>query len=269
MSPVPLTLSRTRPTAIDCLFALIGIALTGAVVLVTTDASGGDQGVRPSAAAAAAAAVAAPRPVAVPSPLRAPQPRHEVVPVTPTKTPQATAAPARRSTAPHPSRPTPYVPTGTGIWLYQWGHSDGGRAGEIVSRSRRVGLSTLFVRTGSSHDGFTGARPLRELLHATRGTDIRVVAWDFPVLRHPAHDARRLAHAARYMAANTSHVAAVAPDIETPAEGTFNAAWRVREYLRVLNRHLPPGVTILTAVPWPSRYRLADYPYAAVAKQSD
>jgi hypothetical protein len=64
-------------------------------------------------------------------------------------------------------------------------------------------------------------------------------------------------------------VAAVAPDIETPAEGTFNAAWRVHTYLTVLRRHLPRGVAILSAVPWPSRYRIADYPYATVAAHSD
>jgi hypothetical protein len=39
--------------------------------------------------------------------------------------------------------------------------------------------------------------------------------------------------------------------------------------MRALRKHLPADVTILSAVPWPSRYRIADYPYAAVAARSD
>jgi hypothetical protein len=163
-----------------------------------------------------------------------------------------------------------FIPTGTGMWIYQWHHTSGGHAAGVVARARRVGLSTLFLRTGSSHDGFTGSHPLGALLHATRGTSLRVVAWDFPTLRHPVRDAYRLARAAHFHRGGAGpHVAAVAPDIETPSEGTFNAAWRVRQYLHVLRRHLPKGVTILTAVPWPSRYRLADYPYRTVARGSD
>ncbi|HMC72470.1 MAG TPA: hypothetical protein VKJ07_25170, partial [Mycobacteriales bacterium] len=124
--------------------------------------------------------------------------------------------------------------------------------------------------TGSSWDGFTGGRDLSSLLRATRGAGINVIAWDFPRLRHPGRDALRLAHAAWIgRSSKGPHVAAVAPDIETPAEGTFNAAWRVRAYLRVLRHHLPKGVTILSTVPWPSSYRLGDYPYGTVAARSD
>jgi hypothetical protein len=156
------------------------------------------------------------------------------------------------------------------MWLYQWHHSNGGRARAIVSRAKRVGLSTLYLRTGSSWDGFTADRTLPALLRATRNSDVHVVAWDFPRLQRPARDARRLAHAAWLGRAHGGpHVAAVAPDIETPAEGTFNAAWRVRLYLHVLNQRLPKGVTILSTVPWPSAYRRADYPYRTVAAHSD
>jgi hypothetical protein len=128
----------------------------------------------------------------------------------------------------------------------------------------------LFLRTGSSWDGFSGRGPLEHLLRATRGTSVHVVAWDFPRLRHPVRDALRLARAARLgRTGGGPHVAAVAPDIETPAEGTFNAAWRVKSYLQTLRRHLPTGVTIMSTVPWPSSYRRGDYPYWTVARDSD
>jgi hypothetical protein len=155
------------------------------------------------------------------------------------------------------------------MWIYQWSASAGGHAGAIVRRARQVGLSDLYVRTGSSHDGLTGGGALSALLHATRGTSLHVVAWDFPTLRRPVHDARRLARAARVgRSGHGPQVAAVAPDIETPNEGTFNAAWRVNEYLVALRRHLPRDVSILATVPWPSRYRIGDYPYGAVAAHS-
>jgi hypothetical protein len=181
-------------------------------------------------------------------------------------------ATAQHTTKPHAKQgtePTRYVPTGTGIWLYEWRRSNHGNAQSIVHRARQAGLSTLYLRTGSSWDGFTGGSHLRQLLWASRGMGMHVVAWDFPRLRHPEHDAQRLARAARVRTASGLHVSAVAPDIETPAEGTFNASWRVSAYLRALRRKLPADVSILTAVPWPSRYRIGDYPYAAVAKHSD
>jgi hypothetical protein len=156
------------------------------------------------------------------------------------------------------------------MWIYQWHRTSGGHGAEVVARARKVGLSTLYLRTGSTHDGLSGGAALTELLDATRGTSVRVVAWDFPELWHPVRDARRLALSARIGRSGPGpHVAAVAPDIETPAEGTFNAAWRVRTYMTALRRHLPADVSILGTMPWPSRYRIADYPYRAVASRSD
>ena len=198
------------------------------------------------------------------------------------RTPVHAAMPAkanpRRASAPKPARhvarashaaPVRYIPTGTGIWIYEWRRTNHGDPQSIVRRARHANLSTLYVRTGSSWDGFNGGTHLRRLLAASRGTDVRVVAWDFPRLRHPGRDAYRLARAARVRVAGGRHVAAVAPDIETPSEGTFNAGWRVRTYLRALRHFLPADVSILTAVPWPSRYRVGDYPYGIVAAHSD
>ena len=181
------------------------------------------------------------------------------------------AEPARRVVhQPAPRRPVPFQPSGIGMWIYQWHHTAGGSPAAMVARAKQVGLSTLDLRTGSSWDGFTAGRTLPALLRATRGSDLKVVAWDFPRLKRPARDARRLVRAAWLgRAHNGPHVAAVAPDIETPSEGTFNAAWRVRLYLHVLRTHLPKGVTILSTVPWPSSYRRADYPYRTVAAHSD
>jgi hypothetical protein len=252
------------------LIALLAVAVFGAAVLTATS---------PDGAVASVAAVAAPANAPTATQPRVTHRRmvmrteRTVVRRTPERVvEQHAVAPRRTKTATRATdrRPTRYLPQGTGMWIYQWHKTSGGSAQRIVARAKHVGLSTLYLRTGSSWDGFTAHRTLPALLRATRGTDISVVAWDFPRLRHPAKDARRLARAARLARAHGGpHVVAVAPDIETPSEGTFNAAWRVRLYLHVLNKRLPRGVTVLGTVPWPSAYRRADYPYRTVAAQSD
>lgn len=256
------------------LIALVAVAVFGAALLTVTQTAVTQTTRAVSSVAAVGSSVTTPKPVPASTTHRrvAVRPERAVVHATPR--PPATHAPAtsHARTVPKPAhrQAIPYVPHGTGMWIYQWHRTNGGRAGQIVARAKNVGLSTLYLRTGSSWDGFTGGRTLPALLRATRGTDVSVVAWDFPRLRHPVRDARRLAHAAHFGREHGGpHVAAVAPDIETPSEGTFNAAWRVRLYLHALNNRLPKGVTVLSAVPWPSSYRRADYPYGTVAAQSD
>jgi hypothetical protein len=261
--------SRSRPLdlhGLDRLIALLGLAVFGAALLTV---------ISPAKAVPSVAAVSAPPATPAPAQVRVTHKRMAIrteraaVHATPQHATTAlVAAPRRTATAAR--RHTAYVPHGTGMWIYEWHHTRGGSASKMVARATHVGLSTLYLRTDSSWDGFTAQRTLPALLRATRGSTVNVVAWDFPRLRHPVRDAGRLAHAARVgRAGNGPQVAAVAPDIETPSEGTFNAAWRVRLYLHVLNKRLPEGVTILSTVPWPSSYRRADYPYRTVAAHSD
>jgi hypothetical protein len=267
------------PGALTRLIALSAVGAFGVATLVATTGSpvaGGQQSVAAArvddaptrsapdgrGAHAGAAGVAESSPTR-PTPARSPTARRSA------EQPKPAAAPA--AAAHHtPARPERWLPSGTGMWIYQWHKTGGGNGHAVVDRARRAGLSTLYLRTGSTHDGLSGAAAMTELLDATRGTPVHVVAWDFPELWHPVRDARRLARAARIgRAGDGPRVAAVAPDIETPSEGTYNAAWRVRTYMTALRRHLPPEVTILGTVPWPSRYRIADYPYTAVARHSD
>ncbi|MDQ1747966.1 MAG: hypothetical protein QOD07_2229 [Frankiaceae bacterium] len=185
------------------------------------------------------------------------------------------AVPARRqhptSHPPAHARNTPAtsLPTGTGMWIYRWDHSNGGQANAVIKRAKTVGLTHLFVRTGSSHDGFTGAGVLRAVLPAAHKAHLEVIAWDFPELDHPVADAARLAHAARFVLHGGLRVSAVAPDIETPAEGTSSTPGKVRAYLIALRKRLPADVAILATVPWPSAARIGHFPYPVVAAHSD
>jgi hypothetical protein len=178
-------------------------------------------------------------------------------------------APAARRAPAHAARKTvKWLPSGTGMWIYEWKRSNGGRPSAVVKRAKAVGLTHIFVRTGSSHDGYTGRDVLRAILPAAQKAHLAVIAWDFPELDHPQADAKRLARAAHYRL-HGAHVAAVAPDIETPAEGTSSTPGAVRLYLKTLRKLLPKNVAILATVPWPSSERVGHYPYAIVAGHSD
>lgn len=162
-----------------------------------------------------------------------------------------------------------WLPNGTGMWLHEWNRSESGSAKKVVARSKAVGLTHLFVQTGSSKKGWIGQEVLSELMPATKGTDLKVIAWDFPKLVNPEADARRLARAAWWNQKGAPMVAAVAPDVETGAEGTRLSSDRVKRYYAELRRRLPARTAILATVPWPSEKRTGWYPYTLTATYSD
>ncbi len=166
---------------------------------------------------------------------------------------------------------TKWLPSGTGMWTHMWDKTEGGDARAVVRLAQAAGLSHIFVRTGTKKGGFDGAPILSRLLPATRGTDLKVIAWDFPFLANPKADAMRLAKAALYVppGRGTPRVAAVAPDIETGSEGTRLTGHAVRIYYRELRRLLPKHIAILATVPWPSELRIGRYPYAESALYAD
>lgn len=183
----------------------------------------------------------------------------------PARTSVRRPVPARR-----PARPAArWLPTGTGMWLHDYTATLHGNGRAIVAHARLVGLSHLFVHTGSSHDGWIGTPALRSLLPAAKQGGVSVIAWDFADLKNPVADARRLASAALFRCTGCARVRAVAPDIETAAEGTRISGANVVRYYRELRRWLPSDVAILATVPWPSEMRVGRYPYVATAQLVD
>lgn len=237
---------------------------------------------QPSSTAPAAAPVAAPS--APPEPARS-APQSLAAPTTTSllgghapelSTPARTAPvakprpkPAGRGKAKPAAKVDRWLPTGTGMWLHDWRRSERGHAPKVIIRAKQVGLSHLYVQTGSTRKGWIGEEVLSQLMPATKGTDIKVIAWDFPKLIDPEADARRLARAAWWNRKGAPMVAAVAPDVETSAEGTRLSTERVRRYYAELRRRLPARTAILATVPWPSEKRTGMYPYAATAPYSD
>jgi hypothetical protein len=185
--------------------------------------------------------------------------------------PPAPAAPPVAEAAPPAPAPAPqrWLPSGTGMWLHEWHRTEGGNSAAVVARAQAAGVSHLYVQTGSTGKAFIGTEALDELLPATSGTDIKVIAWDFPKLVDPEGDARRMAHAALWHVPGAPRVAAVAPDIETASEGTRLSPDAVVRYYTALRAALPPDIAILATIPWPSEKRTGFYPYAETAAHSD
>jgi hypothetical protein len=265
-SPHRLIPRTVVPAAWSQLTAVVTVGAIGVTALAAAQTSRG--GMRPTAAAEPRAAVthaAAPRPELPVRRADAAPVVHLAPPVA--RHPERVTVPHRPVASPRTAR---WLPSGTGMWIYQWKHTQHGNAAAVVARARAAGLTHLFVRTGSSHDGWQGSAVLPALLPAAGRADIKIVAWDFPELKAPVADARRLARAAWFdRRPGHPHVAAVAPDIETPAEGTKAGSARVALYLRSLRHLLPSNVAILTTVPWPSGVRRGHYAYGTVARYSD
>ena len=147
--------------------------------------------------------------------------------------------------------------SGKGIWLTIW---PGSRVdvSAIVATARAAGLKQLWVRTGSSQNGFYGGTTLREFVTAAHAAGVSVVAWDFPTLSNPAADAARAAMAFR------AGADAFSPDIETTSEGTYLTARRVRYYLSLV-RAMAGDRPVIATVLRPTSYWLENYPYGAEA----
>ena len=271
LPPTPANL----PLAVRCISALAAVVvlvgLTATATSTSASAKANDAASAQVSAAAQPGAIRQLRPeLGIAQLLKARQAAPAVRPAAPVKA----AAPAHRpSSAPakvvEHAPVKRWLPTGTGMWLHEWNKSNGGDAHSILKRARQTGVTTLYVRSGSKKGGAEAPQVLRQLLPATKGTPVKVVLWEFVYLQNPEAEARRLAAAARIHVAGAPHVAAVAPDIETSAEGAATRYPAVVRYLRALRAALPPEIAILGTVPWPSELRVGKFPYQAVGHYAD
>lgn len=129
---------------------------------------------------------------------------------------------------------------------------------KVVATARASHLDQIWVRTGSTQNGFYGGPLLRRLVPAAHAAGISVIAWDFPTLSDPSADAVRAMDAFR------AGADAFSPDIEAAAEGTYLSSRRVRYYLSLVRRYAGSRPVVAT-VPAPDSYWLSFYPYQAEA----
>lgn len=147
--------------------------------------------------------------------------------------------------------------SGKGIWLTVRPQAPPNVA-SIVATARAAGLHQLWIRTGSTHDGYYGGATLKTLIPLAHANGIAVIAWDFPTMSNPSLDAIR---ARKVINAGVDGFGA---DIESAAEGTYLSARRVAYYLSLV-RTAAGNLPVVAIVPPPTTYWLANYPYAAEA----
>jgi hypothetical protein len=153
------------------------------------------------------------------------------------------------------------------IWLPQY--VEGGDAGAIVARAQAAGLTHLYVRTGSSVDGFNGAEFLDALLPVAHGAGLRIIGWDFPYFDDVSMDVARALEAIRYTTPSGDRIDGFSPDIETPAEGVVLTPENATAYGGTLRANVGPSYTLIATVPRPTNARQESYPYPEVVELFD
>lgn len=216
--------------------------------------------------------VAAPRPVP-------PDVVTPVTEVTTTSKPKATLKPARPSSTttstttplpPPPALPTPpAIPQGKGMWIWEPPRTESGNVTTILTRAKAVGLTHIFVRTGSTWDGFQNGQFLDQLLPFAHAAGLKVYGWDFPKLADTRLDVGRALQALNHVAPGGNRLDGFAADIETPAEGTAfrpDSAWVYGHYLR---DSVGPSTLLIAVVPNPTTQMRRQYSYDATVGPFD
>ena len=175
------------------------------------------------------------------------------------------AAPMADPTIPAARGP---LPVGKGMWMWLPEKVEGGNPEATVLRAREMGLSHIYVRTGSSKMGFYAQQYLNDFLPRAHAAGIRVYGWDFPYLFDPAADVARSMQAITYTTPDGHRIDGFAPDIETRGEGVNIGAPQAAAYTNGLRAAVGPGYPLIAVVPRPNP-ALVTYPMAEVVAPFD
>ena len=155
------------------------------------------------------------------------------------------------------------------MFIYEPQRTEFGNIDVIIGRARDVGLSHMWVRTGSAWDGFNTGPFLSALLPKAHAAGLRVYGWDFPSLVDTKVDVARAMAAINLRAPDGSQLDGFAADIETASEGTQLSGPRAAEYGDRLRWAAGPSYPLIAIVPRPSPEQKGSYPYAQVIARFD
>jgi hypothetical protein len=168
---------------------------------------------------------------------------------------------------PPPASPAPALPRGKGMWLHYLRQAAGNDPAALVAQARATGLSHVYLRLGSSKDGFYGQGDLDRLLPVAHAAGLAVVGWDFPYLFDAEADARRAADEIAYTTPTGQRIDAFSADIETRTEGVNISVPVADTYSRRLRDLAGPRYPLVATVPRP--HYNSGYPYAEIVRQFD
>ena len=188
-----------------------------------------------------------------------------------------TPAESAPTTTTEPAPETPVVPAvrgalpvGKGMWLYEPEKVEGGSPDAIAARAVEVGVTHLYVRTGSSRSGFYAGPFLDQLLPVAHAHGIRVYGWDFPYFDSWSDDVYRALDAIRYTTPDGHRIDGFSADIETWFEGTHISAHHATSYGSALREFVGPAYPMIATIPRPSKTLLdRGYPFAEIVEHFD
>ena len=188
----------------------------------------------------------------------------------PNATKPSTAAATTTTVAPAAVAPAlkGALPVGKGMWMYQPKAVEGGNPEAIVARAKAVGLTHIFVRTGSSKTGFYARDFLTQILPAAHAAGIRIYGWDFPYLNNVGADAARAAEAIRFTTPDGHRIDGFSADIEFPSMGVKVTPANASLYGRALRESVGAQYPLIATVPRPS-HKIKFYPYDQVVESFD
>jgi hypothetical protein len=156
--------------------------------------------------------------------------------------------------------------TGTWVTVFRTGHID---AAGIVRQSQAAHLTSIWIRVGSTREGFYGKQVLPQLLPLAHAAGLQVVGWDFPTLSSPVADAGRAWAALLYRSPSGDALDGFSPDIETASEHVFLTAKRVQAYLSRVQSVAGSRPVIATVYRPTDHWWSGPYPYHAEAPYVD
>jgi hypothetical protein len=159
------------------------------------------------------------------------------------------------------------LPVGKGMWIYLPQRTENGDVNAIVARANAVGLTHLYVRIGSSIDGFNTQDFLAQLLPVAHAHGLRVYGWDFPYFKNDDDDVHRAMAAITFTAADGSRIDGFSADVEV-GPGVNLTPGTAATYGNELRTAVGPNYPLIVTVPRPSD-RLVTYPWDEVTAPFD
>ncbi len=160
------------------------------------------------------------------------------------------------------------LPAGKGMWMYQPKAVEGGNAQAIIARAKAVGLTHIFVRTGSSKTGFYAGDFLAQILPVAHEHGVRIYGWDFPYLDNIQDDINRAVAAITFTAPGGHRIDGFSSDIEFPSMGVKVTPANALAYGHGLRDAVGTQYPLIATVPRPS-HKIKFYPYPEVVSAFD
>ena len=152
--------------------------------------------------------------------------------------------------------------------MYEPDKVEGGDPHALVARAQAVGLTHVFVRTGSSKRGFYGTDYLNKLLPVAHAHGIRVYGWDFPYLDNVGDDINRAVQAITFTTPSGDRIDGFSADIELLNMGVKVTPANATAYGAGLRQRVGDQYPLIATVPRPSP-KLKTYPFAEVVQSFD